>query len=249
MCAAPINPLISTRIKEGKRRLAYTGQVYVKKEDNAQFNLSRLGQQSMMTQSNDDCSSHLIVYSDDMEVLVSPALFHELCHVKLNEIGYKQVEVHAKEILKDDPTAKSYPGDVDSSLIIVAECYAEWMYYHYFENETAEWRSSIVAQYLRPSMLSTIYKESGFWGMGRISYQEKAFEWLGNLFPREQLVKTICQCIESQQMIQDLDEIDQSLSKLKRLPFTKEGQLGSIGSSTIDNLVDVVLELFFESIT
>jgi len=37
-----------------------------------------------------------------MEIMMGPALFHELCHAKLNELGYKQVENRARELAAED---------------------------------------------------------------------------------------------------------------------------------------------------
>lgn len=75
------------------------------------------------------------------------------------------VQKLARETLNAEPLAKKSPGDVHGSLIVVGECYAEWMYFHYFENEIRELRNAMIIELFSPSRLRQYHQESGFWGI------------------------------------------------------------------------------------
>ena len=113
-----VNPFVGVKIKEGRRRLGYAGKILVQKVDQSLMILAQLGQQSM-TKSNNDASEHIIINSDDFEVLMTPALFHEQCHVKLNEMGFKEVEKLAFEALRKDSASNDLQNDVKSAIVIV----------------------------------------------------------------------------------------------------------------------------------
>ena len=100
-----------------KSKLNFQGVVELQKNPKLSDNAS--------TESNYDCSYHWIRYR---EQLSDNTLFHEACHVKLNEIGFKTVELRL---------ASNKDSFSELSLKLVAEAYADRLCFVFF-NEAAE---------------------------------------------------------------------------------------------------------------
>ena len=82
-----------------------------------------------MTSSNDDASQHLIKYIGDN--IDDSGMFHELCHIKLNEIGFKKVETDIEQ--KKLPICKTNEEkeEMKKAVILIAEVYANFFLFRY----------------------------------------------------------------------------------------------------------------------
>jgi hypothetical protein len=100
-----------------------------------------------VTSSNNDCSHHLIQYKGQISV---GTLFHEVCHVKLNEIGFKKVELRI---------AKNTDEATKIALMLVAEAYADSLSLKFF-NEECEDVKDLDSCYLLPNSVLNGIKNS-----------------------------------------------------------------------------------------
>jgi hypothetical protein len=79
-----------------------------------------------LTCSNDDASQHLVRYKPTAN---DTTLLHEFCHVKLNEIGFKTVELRVSN-------HGQAPPEVKKAIVLVAEAYADAMLFRHFGRES-----------------------------------------------------------------------------------------------------------------
>lgn len=108
------------------------------------------GPQFAATISNADASQHLIKY-----VLGSPIedsdFFHEFCHVKLNEIGFKKVETIIEQKVGLCCKSRLEQEELNRAVIFIAETYANSLLFRHFKEE-----SELVREYLGCSFLFTV---------------------------------------------------------------------------------------------
>ena len=83
----------------GRRRLGFAGQVKFTKISRRNMTVPNFGEQKLLTCSNELCTEHTISYSD-ISSIAEADVYHELCHVKLNEYGFKRIETVAPNRMK-----------------------------------------------------------------------------------------------------------------------------------------------------
>jgi len=125
--------------------------------------------------SNNDASQHLVRYVADR--LEDADLFHEFCHAKMNEIGFKKVET---EMERRGQSLPSNQREVQNrAVILIAEVYANALLFSNFRNESESIRANLDYSCLFTNSLRSVVQALGYTGIAQIVGHRVSRRWSG----------------------------------------------------------------------
>ncbi len=161
--------------KKGRRRLLYEGTVTSQKVATSIWR-ERWGVIEAATISERSPWRHT-VYSSESTQLSEPTILHELCHAKLNECGFLDVQDGFRQGLE-----RIHGNDYDKSvfretLVCVAEAYAEWLCHTTFAEESREKTDTLLQAIGQDDALLNTYLNGGPNGLAEILSTQTWFSW------------------------------------------------------------------------
>ena len=233
----------------GRRRLGLTGEVEFLSVDRAKGNVqARRIPQAMggvlATTTNSVTLKHTISYSN-VQTLEPADVYHELCRAKLDELGFRTIEAAAlsaiRECCKDDP---KFIIDANSSVIVVAEVYTNWLLFNFFPDESSARREEMVLRFESSDALTSLHTRMGFWGIAGVAYYKVASEWSGNPFPDKQVEAAVRRASDGASIAQELTKIESILHDLPRLAEQQDVMPSSLSDSDQILIVEGIVRLF-----
>jgi hypothetical protein len=189
--------------------------------------------ESAATCSNPDSSHHWIYYKEQIS---DNTLFHETCHVKLNEIGFKTVELRM---------ATKRDSFSDLSLKLVAEAYANRLSFVFFNDAAKEASECYSKAYGKPSNIKNAFCKGLddillFFGMAP-SYIV-AEKWNGNKDPQI-VIRANFKLVLGRGKY--LDSFDKMLRIMANLPLLQiqDDSILQFNASDLDRIFDCVVQL------
>jgi hypothetical protein len=203
-----------------RRKLKLKGYIEWTPVPKSQLALHRIGKEYLSTRTND--MTHTISYTD-VSSLAPADVFHEMCKVKLNEMGFDKIEAGALEAMRDccanDP---KYIKDASSAVAIVLETYTNSILFRLFPEESKMQREQIVSRFESSDAVTTLHTQLGFWGTAGISYHLVASDNSGIQFPQNLVEKAIARASGGEEIRREYDVISAVLKELPRLDLERE---------------------------
>jgi len=162
-------------LKVGRSRLKFTGKVTTQIVTKSEALSPEFGSVLAMTSSNDDTSQHLIKY---VEALDDSGMFHELCHLKLNEIGFKKVETEVEHMLPDLKSDKER-DEMKKAVILVAEVYANFLLFKYFKQESKPDMENLDKKFLTSKAIVIVVRKFEYMGIASAAGHRISKKWNG----------------------------------------------------------------------
>jgi len=161
-----------------RSRLKFTGNITIQAVPQSEASSPEFGLQQALTSSNADALQHSIRYVVDSRLQDSD-LFHEFCHVKLNEIGFKRVEIIMEQ--KAGLFSKSEPEhkEMNRAVVFIAESYANALLFKHFKDESEPTRDDLDHRFLFTSSLREIVARLGYDGIAQAAVHRIAKIWSG----------------------------------------------------------------------
>jgi hypothetical protein len=185
-------------------------------------------------------TGHVISYFDASS-LEQVDVFHELCKVKLNELGFSTIERAALDAMmdcsKNDP---NYIRDANSAATIVTETCANSLLFSAFPEESRAQRERIVLRFESTDALIALHTEMGFWGTAGVCYFKVASANSGTPFPQDLIEKAIERASNGPEIRKEYDAINSLLEELPKI----DPSLERLADQDSVKIVDVMLRLF-----
>lgn len=226
-------------LKIARSRLKFTGEVIIQVVTPSEVLSPEFGSVLAMTSSNDDTSQHLIKYVESG--LDDSGMFHELCYVKLNEIGFKKVEIGIGQNLLSCPTNEERE-EMKKAIVYVAEVYANFFLFKYFKEESKSDRDGLDSRFLVDKAIRIIVRESGFFGIVSAAGHRISKRWTGNDID-DDFKWAFEEAFKRKNERETYTKIYLTLSKLPLIRETSGG-IQSFTDQEIDLIKECVLELF-----
>lgn len=225
----------------GRRRLGFTGQVKFMKTSMGNMTIPNLGVQTLLTCSNELCTEHTISYWD-ISSIAEADVYHELCHVKLNEYGFKRIETVALNRMKVSyGNSVELKSDAENAVRFVAEVYAQSLFFTYFRDESLSIRRELLTAFQSSDRLDALHRQSGFWGASYVSYEKMAFEWVNEPFPDHEIEQAIQRTTNAAIIMKEYQCINAVLSNLPKAVDERESHF-SIDEES--HIVESIIALF-----
>ena len=193
----------------GRRRLGLVGEI--------EFRNLHGKSGTLATTTNSVTNKHTVSYSD-ISSLEDADVFHELCRAKLDELGFRTIEIAAlsamRECCKDEP---KYIVDANSSVVVVSEVYANYLLFTQFGEQSDARRQEIVLRFESSDALTSLHTRMGFWGTAGIAYYKVASEWSGKEFPSQLIESAIGRATDGKEIWGELQKIESALRELPRM--------------------------------
>lgn len=151
-----------------RARLKFNGIVTLLPVPESKLTIPGLGVQPAATSSNDDASQHQIKYAQSLNIEnENSTFFHEFCHVKLSEIGFKKAEKLIEIKISECCDSESERTEMRVAHIFVAETLADSLLYRYFREESEASRDQLDYAYLMSDNLRKIESTFGSQGISQ----------------------------------------------------------------------------------
>jgi len=163
--------------KKGKAGLLYEGTIAIDEVESRQWE-AQWGLIPAATTSERLPWRHTVHFPKS-GTLSEKTILHELCHAKLNESGFLDVQDDLKTNL-----SASHKGKIDGecfkeTLWCVAEAYAEWLCYASFPVESKSDADSLATAIESPDALLNAFIRGGVNGFGEIASTQAWLNWCG----------------------------------------------------------------------
>lgn len=226
-------------LSEARSRLKISGTVTIQAVPQSEAVSPEFGLAPALTASNEDASKHEIRYVADRVNDVD--LFHELCHVKLNEIGFRKVEVAIEH-----KTICWAPGqeqeEMNKAAIFGAEAYANSLLFKYFRKESESLMISLDQRFLLAQSIRILVQKLGSNGIAQTVIHRISKKWSG--YNDDDAFKwAFEQAFKGKRQLRDYTEIHSIMSKL---PVIREfeGQIQNFKDANINSIEECTVELF-----
>jgi hypothetical protein len=222
-----------------RSRLKIVGDVTIKAVTQSEASSPEFGFSPAVTSSNDDASKHLIKYDESR--LDDSGLLHELCHVKLNEIGFKKVEAAIAKKALECPSEEERI-EMKKAVVFIAEIYANYMLFRYFKAESEKDRRGLDGRFLVAQAIRIIVRESGYLGIVSAAGHRTSKRWNG--YDEDDAFKwAFEEAFKGKREHKTYTEIHSTMSKL---PLIREcaGEIQNFTSEDIGLIEECVLKLF-----
>lgn len=219
--------------------LQYLGQVHLI-EDDPLNNPLRLGPTDARTCSNEDASEHEIHVLRD-SYATNGTILHEFCHVKINELGFKRVELDFVERTKAICTTEIQLTRREQALYVVAEAYADSVLFSRMKMESFLQLTQSVMGYSDPAILRQVSVERGFLGIGQTAAFRTSLKWagIGSYDARLELAATQG---FSPQDLEKYGRICAMLSELR--PIVRGDDLSTLDPPEVERIVRTSIALY-----
>lgn len=223
---------------KARARLKISGKVEIQAVSESEAVSPEFGFMPALTKSNEDASKHEIKYVpdkvDDVDFL------HELSHVKLNEIGFKKVELEMEQKALNCKDAQDQE-EMKKAIIYVAETYANFLHFKYFREESKSLIMKLDQRFLVVDFIRIIVKKSSSRDITQAVIHRISKKWSG-YYDDEAFNWAFEQAFKSKQQRKFYTEIHSILSKL---PIIKEvnGQIQNLTQADIRSIKQCVLKL------
>lgn len=213
---------------KAKERLQFTAEVSLEEITAEQMEELGYKGEEAITVSSNDLSKHSIYYLKDVKIY---NLYHEFCHVKINEIGFKTAEIRVRK--KYQPN--HFPKNVENALQLVAEAFAQWILLTKFGNESKQMVKKLNERFKSKEVMQEAYKENGRWIIAYISIHKIVFETTGRIFPEEK----VKQVLKEIRHAQEYDVFNEDMRPLREIIIREDiKKFGEFEIGTIINLVE-----------
>ena len=168
-------------------------------------------------------------------------LLHELCHAKLNEIGFKKVEVTMEQAALNRDSHQEQE-EFKKAILLSAEAYANFLLFRYFKQESRLLMMKLDQRLLVAKSIRILVQELGFKAVALAVMHRITKRWNG--YNEDDAFKwAFEQAFKGKYQLRFYTEIHSIMSKL---PIIKEvdGQIQNLTSADIDTIEKCVLELF-----
>jgi hypothetical protein len=135
-----------------------------------------IGPRDAMTRTNDDMTGHETFVLDGGDPPES-TFYHELCHARMNELGFKRAELDARQAERD-PTMRT--GRLRYPIILLGEAYADAVLYAVFPAESHEVRSQLLESFGSTGGLGVLLREIGTEAIGQAAQFRVSLVWSGD---------------------------------------------------------------------
>lgn len=108
-----------------------------------------------------DLSKHTIKYAADVR-LDDQVFFHEFCRAKLNEAGFRKVEVSIEAKTNACCSSEAEASQLRISTVVVVETLVDAILYRFFRAESEEVRSQLDYSFLMVGNLRDLERRFGF---------------------------------------------------------------------------------------
>ncbi len=137
-----------------------------------------LGPLDAKTRTKDDMTGHETFVVEGGSPPDS-TFYHELCHARTNELGFKEAELETrKKRVKQGKSKES--NELDCPLKLLGEAYADAILYAMFRDESREVRSQLIESFGSIGGLRIILKSLGAEGIGQAAQFRVSLLWSGD---------------------------------------------------------------------
>lgn len=188
-----------------------------------------------MMQTHDD-GSHTIYY---LKTAQDDDFYHECCHAKLNELGFKkEIEQKMEGFAKCTESDLACLDDEKMAKIIVAETYAQYLFFSKFKEIFNEIKGNLKSNFHITDRINEDFKRYGLWGIAIISYNKVAYDWVKEEFDDTFIKKIIKKTEMGSIKVQAYKEFLEVLNRLPRINPQKNFDVSKINaiSNAITNL-------------
>jgi hypothetical protein len=223
-----------------KERLKFSGTVTMKPVSKPELETSGLGANPASTLTTKDLSKHVIMYATDTR-LEDFVFFHEFCHVKLNELGFKKVEALVEEKIPKCCSSASETNLMRVSHVLVSEALANSILYRFFRKESEEQRDELDYSFLMTGNLRNLERRLGQQAIIQAAGYRVSKERAGlgeNLAMR----RAVQEAFGDGQAAKDYDRVYAVMAKLPRIG--SDGVMKELDDAEVKATVDCALELF-----
>jgi len=228
-------------VETARTRLKFIGKATIIAVPQSECSSPEFGSQFALTSSNEDASEHLIRYVLDSNLRDSD-LFHELCHVKLNEIGFKKVETIMERKAESLPQSEPEHNEMNGAVIFIAESYANSLLFRHFKEESEPVREELDNRFLFALPLRESVRKEGYVAIALAAGHRVAKIWSG--YNEDVAMRVAFE--EAFRGSTVLDIYNRLYSIISSMPQIKElaGQIQNISPEDVDAIVRCALELF-----
>lgn len=223
-----------------RSRLKFKGNVKIQALSKPEVVSPEFGPQLALTISNDDASEHLIKYVIGSQ-LADADFFHEFCHVKLNEIGFKKVEIILEQKIGLCCKSKLEQEQLNKAVIFIAETYAESLQFRYFKEESELVREQLDCSYLFTLPLRRIVRELGYSAIAQAVGYRLAKKWCGYTDDAA-LQAAFGEAFRGNIALRIYTQLYLIMSELP--PIRECNEIQNMTSGDIDSIVECVLNMF-----
>lgn len=222
---------VDTLLNIARERLKFTGVVIIKKVAQSEVESPQFGFQGALTCSSPDASKHLVRY---VEVDVNDASFyHEFCHIKINEIGFKKAELKI---------GQGATQELKRGLIFIAEAYANEVFFRYFKQESAFEREALDYSFTLITPLRTVIENLGYTAIAMGAGFSIAK--IASGFNGERAIQATFEELGHGNIFNRIFSV---MSKLPKIT-DKKGVIVNLTDDEISSIVECTLELSLEEI-
>lgn len=219
--------------------LKIVGDVKIMAVTQSEASSPEFGFSPALTCSKDDASQHLIRYVESR--LDDAGLLHELCHVKLNEIGFKKVEAAVTQKALDCQSEEERI-EMKKAVVFIAEVYANYLLFRYFKAESESDRRGLDSRYLSAPAIRIIVRELDYLGIASAAGHRILKKWDG--YDEDDAFKwAFEEAFKGKHALKTYTETHSTMSKL---PLIREcaGEIQNFTSEDIGLITECALELF-----
>lgn len=137
-----------------------------------------LGPEDAQTATLDDMTGHQILVLEGGNP-TDETFYHELCHARVNELGFKLAEIRARNTI-DQRRDSNQTAILHDTLRIVGEAYGDSILYAVFPAESSLTRAQLIASFASVAGLKTILRNLGLSGVGQGATFRVTLLWSGD---------------------------------------------------------------------
>jgi hypothetical protein len=226
-----------------KARLKFNGVVTVKSAPESELMVQGIGANTAVTLSTSDLSKHLIKYAANLR-LEDSVFFHEFCHVKLNEIGFKKAEALIEDAVAKCCSSESEIIQMQIARVLVAETLADSILYRFFRKESEDLRGQLDYSFCMTHSLRTIERKYGLQGITQAAAYRVAKEHSG-FGDQVSLGGAIREAFGRGEVAKSYDAIFAALSELPSIGSgDSDDTVRDLNDGEVRAIVDCALRLF-----
>ncbi len=191
------------------------------------------------TSTNHDGAGHIIEYNREVPVEDS-TFFHEFCHVKMNEVGFKEVQDKVNEQAGDCFDSEDLWREIAMARNSISEIYGNYLLYRFFERESESERDEEDCVYASTDGARSIVQKYGFDGIVYMASYRITRNWLGRDVRAFQMA--LKEAFDGTSALQTYGKLNSIMSKLPRVREAREIQ--RLTNVEIGSIVECVWNIF-----
>lgn len=227
--------------RTAKSRLKFTDDIIIRAVPQSELEIPGLGPQYAAASWDPSTSQYVIKYVAECQI-EDCDFFHEFCHLKLIEIGFKEVEIVVQQKAGLYCKSGSEQDGMNNAVRFIAEPYANYLLFRYFQEESESLRERLDLIFCIPTFLREKVKELGYRAIAQGVIYRVAKKWC-EFNDDVPLRAAFEEGFRGNNVLQTYTRLNSIMSELPPIREC-EGQIQNMRREDVDTVVKCVLKVF-----